>query len=57
MDEPNEEEESTFKDLVYRNTLNMGAPVHEAIVFIKNQDKNDFITEFKNLLDKVELKT
>lgn len=57
MDESNEEKESTFKDLVYRNTLNMGAPVHEPLIFIKNQDKNDFINQFSNILKKVEAMT
>jgi multimeric flavodoxin WrbA len=54
MEESNEEEESTFKDLVYRNTLNMGAPIHEPIIFIKNQNKNDFLIEFSDILEKVE---
>jgi multimeric flavodoxin WrbA len=57
MDESNEEEESTFKNLVDRNTFNMGAPVHESIIYIKNQDKNDFLTGFTNILEKVEVKT
>ncbi|MFX1390000.1 MAG: flavodoxin family protein [Promethearchaeota archaeon] len=56
MEESNEEEESTFKDLVNRNTLNMGAPVHKAIIFIKNQDKSNFINKFKNILEQVEAK-
>jgi len=54
LDKPNEEKESVFKELIYRNSLNMGAPVHEAIIYTKNLNKNDFINEFANLLEKVE---
>ncbi|MFX1462799.1 MAG: flavodoxin family protein [Promethearchaeota archaeon] len=52
--EPNEEKESIFKELVYRNSLNMGAPIHEAIIYTKNQNKNDFISKFTNIVKKVE---
>ncbi|MFX0178153.1 MAG: flavodoxin family protein [Candidatus Hodarchaeota archaeon] len=54
LDKPNEEKEATFKELVYRNSLNMGAPVHESIIYTKNLSKNDFINEFSNILEKVE---
>jgi len=54
LDEPNEEKKSTFKELVFRNSLNMGAPVHEAIIYTKNQNKNDFINQFSKILKKVE---
>jgi multimeric flavodoxin WrbA len=54
MDKPDEEKEATFKELVYRNSLNMGAPVHKAIVYIKNQNTNAFLSEFSHLLKKVE---
>ena len=57
LDKPDEEKESIFKELVYRNSLNMGAPVHEAIIYIKNQSKTDFINEFATILKKVEGKT
>ncbi|MFX1304693.1 MAG: flavodoxin family protein [Promethearchaeota archaeon] len=53
LDKPNEEKESIFKELVYRNSLNMGAPVHEPIIYTKNLSKNDFISEFANILKKV----
>ncbi|MFW9827731.1 MAG: flavodoxin family protein [Candidatus Thorarchaeota archaeon] len=55
-EESNEEEESTFKDLVGRNSHNMGAPIHEPIIYIKNQNKDDFINQFNNILKKVEVK-
>jgi len=54
LDNSNEEKESTFKELVYRNSLNMGAPVHEAIIYSNNLNKNDFINDFTNILEKVE---
>ncbi|MFX1438550.1 MAG: flavodoxin family protein [Promethearchaeota archaeon] len=57
LDKSNEEKESIFKELVYRNSLNMGAPVHESIIYIKNLNKNDFINQFSNILKKVEAMT
>jgi multimeric flavodoxin WrbA len=54
LDHPDEEKEAIFKELVYRNSLNMGAPVHEAIIYTKNQNKTDFVSEFAKLLKKVE---
>ncbi|MFX0040376.1 MAG: flavodoxin family protein [Promethearchaeota archaeon] len=57
LDEPDEEKESIFKELVYRNSLNMGAPVHDPIIYTKNLNKNDFIKNFTNILKKVEEKT
>ena len=57
IDKPDEEKEAIFKELVYRNSLNMGAPVHEAIVYNKTQNDHDFISEFANILKKVEEKT
>ncbi|MFX0179616.1 MAG: flavodoxin family protein [Candidatus Hodarchaeota archaeon] len=57
MDKPDEEREAIFKELVYRNSLNMGAPVHEAIVYNKILNEHDFISEFSNILKKVEEKT
>ncbi|MFX1529130.1 MAG: flavodoxin family protein [Promethearchaeota archaeon] len=54
LDTPDEEKESVFKELVNRNSLNMGAPIHEAIIYIKNLSKDDFIKDFSNLLEKVE---
>ncbi|MFX0104809.1 MAG: flavodoxin family protein [Candidatus Hodarchaeota archaeon] len=56
LDKPDEEKESVFKELVYRNSLNMGAPVHEPIIYTKNLSKNDFLSEFANILKKVEEK-
>ncbi len=54
LDKPDDEKEAIFKELVYRNSLNMGAPVHEAIIYTKNQSKTDFISEFATILKKVE---
>jgi hypothetical protein len=52
--ESDKEKEAIFKELVYRNSLNMGAPVHEAIVYIKNQNIDDFLNKFSHILKKVE---
>ncbi|MHA2392686.1 MAG: NAD(P)H-dependent oxidoreductase [Promethearchaeota archaeon] len=49
-----EEQEAIFKELVYRNSLNMGSPIHESIIYIKNQDKSGFMGEFSSILKKVE---
>ena len=54
LDNPDEEQEKIFKDLIYRNTLNMGAPIHEAIIYTKGQENADFITKFNKILEKVE---
>jgi multimeric flavodoxin WrbA len=54
LNSPDEEKESLFKQLVARNSLNMGAPVHEPIIYIENQSKDDFVGEFVSILKKVE---
>ncbi|MFW9970069.1 MAG: flavodoxin family protein [Candidatus Odinarchaeota archaeon] len=54
LGELNEEKESTFKELVYRNSLNMGAPIHESIIYTKKLNKDDFIHQFAHILKKVE---
>ncbi len=54
LDKPDNEKESIFKELVYRNSLNMGAPVHEAIIYTKNQNITNFVNEFAQTLKKVE---
>lgn len=57
MDQPNEEKESTFRELVYRNSLNMGAPLHESLIYTKNLSENEFINKFDIVLKQVEVKT
>ncbi|MFW9867821.1 MAG: flavodoxin family protein [Candidatus Thorarchaeota archaeon] len=54
LDKNDDEKESIFKELVYRNSLNMGAPVHEAIIYTKDMPKSDFISQFAKILKKVE---
>ena len=54
LNEPDEEQELTFKELVYRNSLNMGAPIHEAIIYSKAQDLSVFLNIFSAILQKVE---
>ncbi len=57
IDKPDEEKEAIFKELIYRNSLNMGAPVHEVIMYNKTQNDQDFRNEFSSILKKVEAKT
>jgi multimeric flavodoxin WrbA len=54
LDQPDDERESIFKELIYRNSLNMGAPIHEAMIYAKTQDTSDFIRNFTIILQKVE---
>ena len=56
LDKPDEEKESIFKELIQRNSLNIGAPVHEAIIYTKDQSKTGFTSEFIEILEKVEEK-
>ncbi|MFX1567580.1 MAG: flavodoxin family protein [Promethearchaeota archaeon] len=57
LEEADNEKELTFKELIYRNSINMGTPIHEAIVYIKNQDKSDFTDNFNTILQKIEMIT
>lgn len=54
LDKPNDEKESIFKELVHRNSLNMGAPIHEAVITSENQNTSDFINNFARILEIVE---
>jgi multimeric flavodoxin WrbA len=54
LNKSDEEQESTFKELVNRNSLNMGAPIHEAIIYNKAQDSLVFINNFTKILQQVE---
>lgn len=54
LEQTDDEKELTFKELVYRNSLNMGAPIHEALIYFKNQNKSDFIDNFNTILQIVE---
>jgi multimeric flavodoxin WrbA len=56
LNEPNEAQEKTFRKLVKRNSLNMGAPLHEVIVHSENNDKSDLFNQFTTLINKVEVK-
>jgi multimeric flavodoxin WrbA len=54
LNEPDEEQELTFKELVYRNSLNMGAPIHEALIYSKAQAPSVFLDKFSAILKQVE---
>ncbi|MFX1571913.1 MAG: flavodoxin family protein [Promethearchaeota archaeon] len=57
LGKPNNEKESIFKELVHRNSLNMGAPVHEVIIYIKSQSKTEFVNKLAKILKEVKVKT
>ena len=50
LDAPNEEKESIFKTLIYRNSINMRNLKHETIIFTKNQNIQEMQTGFNHLL-------
>ncbi|MFX0011170.1 MAG: flavodoxin family protein [Candidatus Hermodarchaeota archaeon] len=56
LNDQDEEKEQVFRELIYRNSLNMGAPIHEAIIFSKEQNESEFFDKFNTILQKVEVK-
>jgi multimeric flavodoxin WrbA len=56
LNNQDEEKELIFKELVHRNSLNMGAPIHESIIFSKDQNESEFFDKFNTILQKVEVK-
>lgn len=57
LNNQDEEKELIFKELVHRNSLNMGAPIHEGIIFYKDQIESEFLDKFNTILQKVEVNT
>jgi multimeric flavodoxin WrbA len=55
LDKPDKKKETVFKELVYRNSLNMDAPSHDVIIYTKNDDPKEFLNNFKLILKKVEV--
>jgi len=53
QDSENGNKEETFKELIYRNSLNMEPKTHKILIFTKNQDISGFQTDFKNVLEEV----
>jgi multimeric flavodoxin WrbA len=51
----NFEEEAIFKELVFRNSLNMGAPIHKSLIYRKNQKNSRFFDDLTQILNKVEI--
>jgi len=51
---PDSEKETVFKTLVHRNSLNMGAPIHEALIYVKQETDGKLLSEFNKVLKKVE---
>jgi multimeric flavodoxin WrbA len=56
LNKPNDAQEKTFRKLVKRNSLNMGAPLHDVIIHSENGDKSDLFNQFKTLISKLEVK-
>ncbi len=55
LDKPDTEKEEVFKTLIYRNSLNMWTPYHEAIIYEKGQDPLKFSNNFNKTLMNVEV--
>lgn len=55
LDKPDKVKETVFKKLIYRNSLNMEAPSHDVIIFVKNQDPTEFLDKFNKILEKAEV--
>ncbi|MFX1259179.1 MAG: flavodoxin family protein, partial [Promethearchaeota archaeon] len=53
LDKPDKVKESVFRELTYRNSLNMEGPYHEVLIYIKNGDQTEFLHQFKKILKKV----
>ncbi len=54
MEKPDTEKEEVFKTLLYRNSLNMWSPYHQAITHAKSQEPSEFSKIFNESLIKVE---
>ncbi len=54
LSHPDEEKEKIFKTLVYRNSINMASPIHEALIHVKGQNPSVFLDGFNKILTNVE---
>lgn len=55
MDKTDDEQSENFKKLIYRNSLNLHAPVHCAEVILKNDDTNTIKNKISVLKDSMEV--
>ena len=53
LNQPDSEKETVFKTLVQRNSLNMRAPIHEALIYVKQENNLTFLSDFNKILKKV----
>lgn len=53
LEHEDEEQESIFRQLVHRNSLNMGAPIHELIIYTKSQVPTAFTLNLAEIMEKV----
>ena len=54
LEEPNPEYERTFRSLINRNSFNMGAPIHESLIYTKGFILSNFLNDFKQIVTEVE---
>ena len=55
LNKPNEQQEVTFRKLIKRNSLNMGAPLHESIIHSIDNDKSELFNQFNKIINKLEV--
>ncbi len=55
LTEPDKEQEAVFKELIYRNSINMLAPIHEVLIFVKGQAMDFIIKNFNDILNQIEV--
>jgi len=53
LNQPDSDKETVFKTLVQRNSLNTKAPIHEALIYIKQENNLKFLSDFNKILKKV----
>lgn len=54
LEKPDKVKESLFQKLVYRNSLNMEAPIHDVIIYTKNGDQNQLLIQLRKILKNME---
>lgn len=53
LNQPDSDKETVFKTLIQRNSLNMRAPIHETLIYIKQENNGKFLSNFNKILKKV----
>ena len=55
LNKPNDAQEKTFGKLIERNSINMGAPLHEVIIHSLTNDNSDLFNRFNTIINKLEV--